>query len=59
MLVLNPLMAFCRALAVDEVLKIIQLERPRFERAMLVRAQVIKPHTLGVQLAVFGLGVNK
>jgi hypothetical protein len=52
-------MAFCRALAVDEVLKIIQLERPRFERAMLVRAQVIKPHTIGVQLAVFGLDVNK
>lgn len=52
-------MAFCRVLAVDEVLKIIQLERQRFEGEILVGAQVIKPHTLGVHLAVFGLGVNK
>lgn len=53
---LAALVAVFRVVAGDEILQVIGFQRAGFELEMLVGAQGVEPHALGMHLAVFLLG---
>ena len=55
----TALVAVLRLVAGDEILQVVKFQRAGFQREMVVGAQVIKPHVLGMHLAVFRLGIKK
>ena len=56
---LGPLVPVVGVIAGHEVFHVIQFQRPRLQREMLVGAQVVEPNALGVNLAVLGFGIKK
>ena len=49
----DALVAVFRVIAGDEILQVIELQGARLQREMLVGAQVVKPHALGMHAPIF------